>query len=142
MDSKTRKLYALFIIMLIWFFSMTLAFPMLFFYTFTYVKDEKGGGLKPFCTPYPWIDQASNITETVGPGQVMSFDVYMVVITLLQYVFPLGLLVFVYAKLCSRIWYNKTPGNAHDDRDETFQNQKKKSIKIMISVVALFGLCW
>ena len=59
-----------------------------------------------------------------------------------QFWIPLGLISFIYAKLCFRIWNNQVPGNPHNDRDYHLWFQKKKSVKMMISVVAVFGLCW
>ena len=41
-----------------------------------------------------------------------------------------------------RIWNNQVPGNPNNDRDYHLWFQKKKSVKMMISVVAVFGLCW
>ena len=59
-----------------------------------------------------------------------------------QFWIPLGLISFIYAKLCFRIWNNQVPGNPHNDRDYHLWFQKKKSVKMMISVVAVFSLCW
>uniref|UniRef100_A0A1B0DCD6 G-protein coupled receptors family 1 profile domain-containing protein n=1 Tax=Phlebotomus papatasi TaxID=29031 RepID=A0A1B0DCD6_PHLPP len=41
-----------------------------------------------------------------------------------------------------RLWGSKTPGNAQNDRDVTLLKNKKKVIKMLLIVVALFGVCW
>ena len=33
-------------------------------------------------------------------------------------------------------------GNIDDDRDQNLLNNKKKSIKMMVTVVVIFGFCW
>lgn len=131
----------------IWILALILATPMALSYEFTYVRDEQSG-VKPSCVPYKLSSESRdleyNTTEltTSDRFQWSKFDVYMLCVTLYQYVFPMGLLGYMYTSMSIKLWNHQTPGNAQDDRDETFLIQKKKSIKMMITVVAVFGVCW
>jgi hypothetical protein len=44
--------------------------------------------------------------------------------------------------MAMKLWRNKIPGNIDDDRDQNLLNNKRKSIKMMVTVVVLFGVCW
>ena len=107
---------------------------------------------QPFCTTiqhsYIELDDNDNDTkwqakEFVGDRfKLTYFDIYILLVTGFQYWIPLGLVTFIYAKLCVHLWNRETPGNPHDERDVYLWMQKRKSIKMMISVVTVFGLCW
>jgi len=40
------------------------------------------------------------------------------------------------------LWGSRAPGNAQDSRDAALLRNKKKVIKMLVIVVALFALCW
>lgn len=67
---------------------------------------------------------------------------YRYILTLVQYFIPLCVISFVYIQMALRLWGSKTPGNAQDSRDITMLKNKKKVIKMLIIVVALFAICW
>ena len=110
-------------------------------------------GVKPFCVPYKMSGESRdydmtknefNNTEMTKSDrfQWSNFDVYMLFVTIYQYLCPIGILLYMYTSMSIKLWKHKTPGNAQDDRDETFLVQKKKSIKMMITVVTVFAICW
>ena len=63
------------------------------------------------------------------------FDSYMMTLIFCQYICPLSILSYAYARMCTKLWRNQTPGNAQAERDETIILQKRRCIKSMISVV-------
>ncbi|XP_046455556.1 RYamide receptor-like isoform X2 [Daphnia pulex] len=67
---------------------------------------------------------------------------YTTVLLLLQYCFPLAVLVFTYGRIGLEIWGKKTPGEAHQHRDLRLARSKRKMIKMMIIVVFFFAFCW
>ena len=71
-----------------------------------------------------------------------TFDIYMLITLVYQYVIPLGYLVFAYTRMAIKLWRNQIPGNSDDDRDQNLLNNKRKSIKMMVTVVVIFGVCW
>ena len=53
---------------------------------------------------------------------------YTTVLLLLQYCFPLAVLVFTYGWIGLEIWGKKTPGEAHQHRDLRLARSKRKVI--------------
>ena len=51
---------------------------------------------------------------------------YTTVLLLLQYCFPLAVLVFTYGRIGLEIWGKKAPGEAHQHRDLRLARSKRK----------------
>ena len=66
----------------------------------------------------------------------------MIILFVLQYCLPLALLAICYTTMSVVLWSRKPPGNPDDSRDKIILTQRKKSVKMMISVVVTFGSCW
>ena len=49
-------------------------------------------------------------------------------LTTVEYFVPLAIITFAYTRIAFRLWGNKTPGDAHDGRDQNIQDNKKKVI--------------
>ena len=100
-------------------------------------------GIKPFCSPerIPLRSFYSN-DEMYDIYDLTVFDSYMMTLIFCQYICPLSILSYAYARMCTKLWRNQTPGNAQAERDETIILQKRRCIKSMISVVVVFGICW
>ena len=71
-----------------------------------------------------------------------TFDVYMIITLFYQFVTPLGYMIFAYTRMSIKLWHNQVPGNGDDDRDQQLIINKKKSIKMMVTVIVIFGVCW
>ncbi|KAG8260036.1 neuropeptide Y receptor activity protein, partial [Homalodisca vitripennis] len=67
---------------------------------------------------------------------------YRFVLFFVQYFTPLCVISCVYVRMALRLWGSRAPGNAQDSRDANLMKNKKKVIKMLVIVVALFGLCW
>ncbi|XP_049942745.1 tachykinin-like peptides receptor 99D [Schistocerca serialis cubense] len=67
---------------------------------------------------------------------------YRLLLVALQYATPLCVITAVYARMALRLWGQRAPGNAQDTRDAALVRNKKKVIKMLVIVVALFALCW
>uniref|UniRef100_A0A182N355 G-protein coupled receptors family 1 profile domain-containing protein n=1 Tax=Anopheles dirus TaxID=7168 RepID=A0A182N355_9DIPT len=134
--ARTSKNISKFVISSIWMLSFALAAPMLFALRVRPVSYIALGGMNETYT---------NIT--VPFCKVVNFEyseiqLYRYVLVLVQYFVPLFVISFVYIQMAFRLWGSKTPGNAQDSRDITMLKNKKKVIKMLIIVVALFGICW
>ncbi|XP_055596964.1 substance-P receptor-like [Uranotaenia lowii] len=134
--ARASKNISKFIISAIWMLSFGLSAPTLFALRVIPVSTVNIGDsnetyiniTKPFC-------------------QVVNFEqsemlLYRYILTLVQYFIPLCVISFVYIQMALRLWGSKTPGNAQDSRDMTMLKNKKKVIKMLIIVVALFAICW
>ena len=97
----------------IWIIALILAVPMAVFYEFTYFRDPRTG-VKPFCIPYKMSSEsrdydmtknAFNTTQTSVSErfQWSKFDVYMLLVTLYQYVIPMGILGYMYTAMSLKV---------------------------------------
>ncbi|GAB0091732.1 prolactin-releasing peptide receptor [Sergentomyia squamirostris] len=122
------------IIACIWVFSILLAAPVSYTMEVIQVKEiiKREGDIivltKPFCNN-------ENLTDD-------QMKIYRYILVLVQYLIPFCVISFVYIQMAVRLWGSKTPGNAQNDRDITLLKNKKKVIKMLLIVVALFGVCW
>ncbi|XP_062555944.1 substance-K receptor-like [Armigeres subalbatus] len=134
--ARASKNISKFVISAIWLVSFALAAPTLIALRVLPVSIVSLGETnetyinmtKPFC-------QVVNFEES-------EMLLYRYILTLVQYFVPLCVISFVYIQMALRLWGSKTPGNAQDTRDMTMLKNKKKVIKMLIIVVALFGICW
>ncbi|CAM1332057.1 GPRNPY4 (predicted) [Pycnogonum litorale] len=67
---------------------------------------------------------------------------YSLVLMILQFFVPLGILVFTFSRIAIVVWGKKTPGEAEDNRDQKLAKSKRKMVSMMIVVVSVFTLCW
>ncbi|XP_049539818.1 substance-P receptor-like [Anopheles darlingi] len=134
--ARTSKNISKFVISAIWLLSFALAAPILFALRVRPLYNIVLGGMNETYT-----------NVTVPFCKIVNFEpaeiqLYRYVLVLVQYFIPLFVISFVYIQMAFRLWGSKTPGNAQDSRDITMLKNKKKVIKMLIIVVALFGVCW
>ena len=154
MLQHTSKKTALKLFVIIWILSLSLAIPIALYHQFKLVVDSKKG-IKPFCTPYSTyktvlkIDPlektqiySHKIIEESLISYFLSYDHFMIILMLIQYVIPFVILTVMYVYMGRLLWTRKIPGNSDEARERLLLLQKKKSLKMMISVVVSFGLCW
>ncbi|KAJ0178894.1 hypothetical protein K1T71_005669 [Dendrolimus kikuchii] len=60
----------------------------------------------------------------------------------LQFALPLCVLVYTYARIAYVVWCSRPPGEAHTERDSRLQLSKRKMVKMMVTVVTVFTMCW
>ncbi|KAH9417782.1 Neuropeptide Y receptor [Dermatophagoides pteronyssinus] len=67
---------------------------------------------------------------------------YSVLLMILQYILPFTVLVFTYTRIGLMIWGRQTPGERDGGRDARIAASKRKMVKMMITCVVAFTLCW
>ncbi|XP_040568588.1 tachykinin-like peptides receptor 99D [Lepeophtheirus salmonis] len=67
---------------------------------------------------------------------------YMFSLFFIQYFVPLLLISYAYIAIAVKLWGSKIPGAAQRRRDASVLKNKKRTIKVLITVVILFGLAW
>lgn len=127
LSARSSKVRAKIMIAGIWLISGSIAAPMAIALGVEIVEDPPGH-LKPFCNNIHLDDEVMLI--------------YRLVLVTLQYVIPLSVITWAYARMAHALWGSKAPGNAQDTRDANLMKNKKKVIKMLVIVVALFGVCW
>ncbi|CAH0552736.1 unnamed protein product [Brassicogethes aeneus] len=87
------------------------------------------------CDKYLCMEDYSEIGEEY---QLLYSKLLMV----LQYVIPSIVLLFTYTSIAAVIWCHRIPGEAENLRDRRIARSKKKMIKMMVTVVFVYSLCW
>ncbi|CAG9785054.1 unnamed protein product [Diatraea saccharalis] len=131
-SAHTSKRIAKMIIVIIWFMALSLAAPMAMSWE-VIMEDELDSDTKlfykkPFCAPSEFGSH--------------SLAIYRLILYVFQYVIPLFVITFAYAHMAMKLWGARAPGNALETRDANHMKNKKKVIKMLVLVVALFALCW
>ncbi|XP_043267268.1 RYamide receptor [Venturia canescens] len=67
---------------------------------------------------------------------------YSIALLVLQYLVPLIVLMFTYSSIAIRVWGKHPPGEAENTRDQRMARSKRKMIKMMMTVVIAFTVCW
>lgn len=132
LSAHTSKRVAKVTIVLIWVLAFLLAAPMAMSWEVTIVPEldpvTKLLYKKPFCAPSEF--------------GLHSLAIYRLILYICQYIIPLCVITFAYAHMSLKLWGARAPGNALEIRDANHMKNKKKVIKMLVLVVALFALCW
>ncbi|KAJ2947015.1 hypothetical protein O0L34_g16359 [Tuta absoluta] len=132
LSAHTSKRVAKVIIVFIWVLALSLAAPMAM--SWVVVMEDEFDPVtqvyrkKPFCQPSEF--------------GVNSLTIYRLLLYIFQYVIPLFVITFAYAHMAMKLWGARAPGNAQELRDANHMKNKKKVIKMLVLVVALFAICW
>ncbi|CAG9560491.1 unnamed protein product [Danaus chrysippus] len=132
LSAHTSKRVAKVIIVIIWVLALILAAPMALSWEVIMVEEQdpvsKVFYEKPFCD-----------TNEFGSN---SIAIYRLLLYIFQYIIPLCVITFGYAHMAKKLWGARAPGNAQEIRDANQMKNKKKVIKMLVLVVALFAICW
>lgn len=123
LKSHTSKYWTKVIIIIIWIVSALLAVPMAIAFRAVEIEQD-------------WI-QCIPINI-----DMRYFMWYKNLLCLVQYFIPCILIGGAYTIMAITLWSRKTPGAAQLERDLAVMNNKKKVIKMLMVVVALFTLAW
>ena len=109
--------------------------------------DGDNGGLKPFCSVRWSSLEAEDMVEAEETLETESmlltmFQVYCVIIVVLEYIVPLSVIIVAYLRMALKLWWAVTPGQADRIRDDKILRNKKKVLHMMLIVVVVFSLCW
>ncbi|XP_071455777.1 RYamide receptor-like [Hetaerina americana] len=92
--------------------------------------------------PLPWYQECSrDLCSEEWPSSNLRYR-YSMALMSLQYITPLTVLVATYARIAAAVWGKRTPGEAENTRDQRMARSKRKMIKMMVTVVIVFTVCW
>ncbi|XP_065077548.1 RYamide receptor-like [Ochlerotatus camptorhynchus] len=92
--------------------------------------------------PIEWYDQCDlSICTEVWPDD-QSDRSYSITLMTLQFLAPLIVLVSTYVQIAWKVWAKSPPGESVKQRDRRILQSKRKMIKMMITVVVVFTVCW
>ncbi|CAH2075319.1 unnamed protein product, partial [Iphiclides podalirius] len=132
LSAHTSKRIAKVIIVFIWILALSLAAPMAMSWEVV-MEDEidpvtRMFYKKPFCAPSEF--------------GAHSLAIYRLLLYIFQYIIPLCVITYAYVHMAMKLWGARAPGNAQETRDANQMKNKKRVIKMLVLVVALFALCW
>ncbi|KAM3967223.1 neuropeptide receptor A22 [Aphomia sociella] len=92
--------------------------------------------------PSPWYEACE--VDICGErwSNAEQSEQYTCALLALQFALPLTALVCTYARIAHVVWGGRPPGEAQTARDSRMQSSKRKMIKMMVTVVAVFTICW
>ncbi|XP_055618723.1 RYamide receptor-like isoform X2 [Toxorhynchites rutilus septentrionalis] len=67
---------------------------------------------------------------------------YSTTLLMTQFVIPLLVLIYTYTRIAIVVWGKRPPGEAENSRDQRMARSKRKMIKMMVTVVIVFTICW
>ncbi|KAL1506143.1 hypothetical protein ABEB36_005560 [Hypothenemus hampei] len=133
---RISKRSATYIIGAVWIFAGITVLP-----TGVFSKIYQPGGQGENETAYQRCDKYICLEDYSSVGEVYG-STYTTVLMILQYIIPLKVLICTYTSIAAVIWCHRLPGEAENTRDKRMARSKRKMIKMMITVVLVFTMCW
>ncbi|XP_055586754.1 RYamide receptor-like [Uranotaenia lowii] len=115
-------------ILLIWIGALLTAAPILVFTSLIQPTEYHDQCDLAICTEV-WPDEHSDW-------------LYSIILITLQFIVPLIVLIFTYALIARKIWAKTPLGESIKQRERQILHSKRKIIKMMITVVLVFIVCW
>ncbi|XP_063705139.1 RYamide receptor [Culicoides brevitarsis] len=125
---RITKRYAKCIIFFVWFFAFLTALPISI--------------MSKLIQPGSWHEQCDRyICGEDWPDPTLN-RYYTTALMILQFIIPLCVLVSTYTRIAVAVWGKRPPGEAENSRDQRMHKSKRKMIKMMVTVVIVFTMCW
>jgi len=123
----TTKSLSTFTVAFIWLVSFVTSSPML--YAMKVIQSEDGN--------LHCIEQWSPALEGGSPQK--NYTLFLVT---LLYAFPLAAISVLYTAIVRKVWKRQVPGNLTAPNQLVELATKKRVLRMLITVVIVFGLCW
>nr|XP_019565640.2 RYamide receptor-like [Aedes albopictus] len=125
---RVTKRLARILILLVWIGALVTAAPIPVFSTLIQPTEFYDACDLSICTEV-WPDDHSDHS-------------YSITLITLQFLLPLLVLITTYVQIACKVWAKTPPGESVKGRDRRILASKRKMIKMMITVVAVFTVCW
>ncbi|XP_068909598.1 RYamide receptor [Tenebrio molitor] len=132
---RISKSFATSIIMLVWLIAGITVLPSGTFATLSNDIASLGTSLYEQCDKYLCTEDYSKVGVEYG-------RIYTKILMFLQYIIPSVVLLFTYTSIGVVIWCHRIPGEAENSRDQRIARSKTKMIKMMVTVVCVYTICW
>ncbi|XP_022703771.1 tachykinin-like peptides receptor 99D isoform X1 [Varroa jacobsoni] len=124
---RMSRMMTLNIALCIWLLAGLLACPQ---YVYSRVKEQDNHTV---C--YMFLDEDGEITESRADY------LYNLVVLIVTYIIPMQAMAFTYFRVGRELWGQQSIGEVTRKQTEAI-NSKRKIVKMMIVIVAIFGVCW
>nr|XP_033782807.1 neuropeptide Y receptor type 2-like [Geotrypetes seraphini] len=125
LDSRISKKFSFFIIIITWLAAAIFAIPLAIFREYRYEEIPSLDLRIPVCS------------EKWPSGNNRDPTIYSLSMLILQYIFPLAIISYAYA----RIWFKLKSHISPTSRTES-QQKRRKTTKMLVMVVLVFAVCW
>ncbi|XP_076393375.1 RYamide receptor-like isoform X1 [Megachile rotundata] len=125
---RLSKRQAQFLILGVWVLAMVISFPIA-----VVSKLSQPSMQHQRCNQY--------ICKEVWPT-IENRYYYSIALLVLQYVIPIMVLMYTYTSIAVMVWGKRPPGEADNVRDQRMARSKKKMVKMIVTVVIVFTICW
>ena len=68
--------------------------------------------------------------------------IFHVIVFILVYALPLSITTVIYSLICRKLWLRKIPGNVTDGNRAAAEKSKRKVVRLLIILCAVFAVCW
>jgi len=113
----------------IWLFSFISMTPYLLIY-----QVFKEGDIYYCYQVWPWADDQQEIFLTLG--------IFHVILFFLLYPLPLLIIAVINSLVGRRLWLHRTPGSTTSVNRAAVEASRRKVVKMLVVLVAVFALCW
>ncbi|XP_070552912.1 prokineticin receptor 1-like [Ptychodera flava] len=72
----------------------------------------------------------------------LAAQAYIVLLAVFEYLMPMFLMTFGYLCIVKKVWFRRTPGYVTQQQREVVMDPRKKTIRMLVTVVVSFGVCW
>ena len=83
---------------------------------------------------WPWAKTPQDIVRVM--------TIFHVVVFVVVYALPLSITIFMYSLICRKLWLRKIPGNATDRNRAAAEKSKRKVVRLLVIICAVFAVCW
>ena len=70
------------------------------------------------------------------------FKIFYTIVFVILYALPLSITGIIYFLICRKLWSRKIPGNATDNNRAAAEKTKRKVVRLLVVIVAVFASCW
>ena len=113
----------------IWLFSLISMTPYLFIY-----QVFKEGDIYSCYQVWPWTDDQQEM--------FVALRIFHVILFFLLYPLPLLIIAVINSLVGRRLWLHRTPGSTTSVNRTAVEVSRRKVVKVLVVLVAVFALCW
>ncbi|XP_029439780.1 neuropeptide Y receptor type 2 [Rhinatrema bivittatum] len=125
LESKISIKISFLIIGVTWAFSALLASPLAIFREYSLIEISSDFKIQVCSESWP--------VENVNFGTIYSMSMLLI-----QYILPLGITSYAYIRIWTKLKNHICPGGGNDH----YHNRRRKTTKMLVTVVAVFAVCW
>ena len=114
-------------------FVLMLPYPMLF-----QVQFNSSQNVYQCLQVWPWEDP----NDPAFKETYRVLKIFHSIVFVMLYALPLSIIIVIYFLICRKMWRRIIPGNATESNLAAAEKSKRKVVRLLVTIVAVFALCW